>query len=193
MNNTDDIKKLIEEKMLELPESIRDVIVKSGWVNNIRNIVKKYNLRIDQGASLETETLLIMLGMETEDQYKKNLINEAQIDSDTADKITEEVNVQIFSLIRNKLVEEMNKDEDAKISERDMLLKEIEDKDENEIMIPSNPQPPSIQVNNVEQNQKNISNDFNKTNQNIVTQKLQTPIVSAPKTMTIDPYRELPE
>ena len=77
--------------------------------------------------------------------------------------------------------------------DRDELLKEIEDKDEAELMIPSAVQTPSTQVNTVEQNQKIIENDLNKSNQNTVAQKLQTPTVSAPTTMKIDPYRELPE
>jgi len=214
----DDIKKLIEERMLELPQTIRDVIVKSGWTNTIRSLVKKHNLRIDQGSNLETETLLIMLGIETQEQYIKNLINEAQLSPELAGEIAQEVNLQIFSLIKNKLIENTEeKDESAGIKEikkvisdssvnkykepdtkksleRDSLLKEIEDKDETaELMIPVAPQTPSTQVNTSEQNQKIISQDLSTTNQNTVAQKLQTPTVSAPTTMKIDPYRELPE
>ena len=77
--------------------------------------------------------------------------------------------------------------------DRDTLLKEIEDHDETELMIPSVPQSPSTQVNTTEQNQKIISQDLSTTNQNTVAQKLQTPTVSAPTTLKIDPYRELPE
>ena len=214
----DDIKKLIEERMLELPQTIRDVIVKSGWTNTIRSLVKKHNLRIDQGSNLETETLLIMLGIETQEQYIKNLINEAQLSPELAGEIAQEVNLQIFSLIKNKLIENTEeKDESAGIKEikkvisdssvnkykepdtkksleRDSLLKEIEDKDETaELMIPVAPQTPSTQVNTSEQNQKIISQDLSTTNQNTVAQKLQTPTVSAPTTMKIDPYLELPE
>lgn len=217
-----DLQTKIKNRFNELPPKIQAAITESDWVTTMRKIVKEANLRIDQGGAVEMETLLTMLGLASPEEYVNNLITEAQIDRTTAINISLKIEDQIFKKIRGILIEEDEKENDiveellkdaAKKSgefkkpiapvapikipntnpDRDTLLKEIEDKEENELMIPSEPQTPSTQVNTFEQNQKIIGQDLAKTNQNTVAQKLQTPTVSAPKTMKIDPYRELPE
>jgi ribosomal protein L31E len=203
----DDIEKLIQDSMLKLPEVIRKSITESGWEKTIRTIVKKYNLKIDQGSNIETETFLIMLGVETQEQYLKNLTTEAKLTPEIAAQIAQEVNEQIFSLIREKIIEktENGESQEEKVLEientekkdepaRADILKEIEDKDEtaghstyasSALIIEPNSPLPSTQVNTAEQNQEIIS-------KNSIAQKLQTPSVSAPKTVTVDPYREMP-
>lgn len=203
-----DTQKIIEDRFRELPESIREVITESGWEKIIRNIVSKNGLRIDQGSVIEHETLLIMLGFETPEDYLNNLINEAEIKPEIASKIAQEVNEQIFSLIRAKIIEKTETEEVAEKKtktetslERENILKEIEDPEEvlikpnNSLMIEPDIQTPSTSVNTPEQNQKIIEQDMKKTPTSInnVAQKLQTPTVSAAKTVKIDPYREIPE
>jgi hypothetical protein len=193
-----DSQKIIEDRFKELPETIREVITESGWEKSIRSIVSKHNLRIDQGAVIEHETLLIMLGFETPEDYLNNLINEAEIDPKTAGLISQDVNEQIFSLIREKIIAKTEEVEAKELAqkpptqehERVAILKEIEDQEEevvvaNDLLIPEKPATPSTQVNTTEQNKKIIEQDL--------SQKLQTPTISQPKTVTIDPYRELPE
>lgn len=207
-----DTQKIIEDRFKELPEPIRNVITESGWEKTIRNIVSKNGLRIDQGSVIEHETLLIMLGFETPDDYLNNLINEAELEPETASKIAQEVNDQIFSLIRSKIIEKTEAEEVVvekthkdPVLDRENILKEIEDREEvvlpnqskstNSLMIEPDIQTPSTQVNTPAQNQQLIQNDLNKSaqTQNTVAQKLQTPTVSAAKTVKVDPYREIPE
>lgn len=196
-----DSQKIIEDRFKELPETIREVITESGWEKNIRNIVSKHNLRIDQGAVIEHETLLIMLGFETPEDYLTNLISEAEVDAKVAEAITQDVNEQIFSLIREKIIEKTEESEAAaeiekkptEEHERVAILKEIEDKDETELMIPQSTLP-STQVTTPTPNQSSTPQpQIIMPATNSVNQKLQTPSVSQPKTVTIDPYRELPE
>lgn len=191
----DELKKLIEERMVQLPDVIRDAIVSSGWENTIREIVRKFNLRIDQGSSIETETFLVMLGIENKDQYLENIIKEAKIDKDTAQKITSEVSQKIFSLIKENIIKKTEEKEQE--PDRESILKEIEKDEENEteLAIPAQPSVPSTQVNTMEQNQKIVEQDLKNTATNAgatntVAQKLQTPSVSEPKVVKIDPYRE---
>jgi hypothetical protein len=183
-----DTQKIIEERFKELPETIREVITESGWEKIIREIVSKNNLRIDQGGIIENETLLIMLGFETPEDYLNNLIQEAKLSQEIALKVSQEVNEKIFSLIRNRIIEKTESEEvvpqNKNPLEREAILKEIEDKDETEVMIPSAVSTPSTQVNTAEQNQKIIGNSL--------TQKLQNPTISQPTVMKVDPYRELP-
>ncbi len=206
-----DTQKIIEDRFRELPEQIREVITESGWEKTIRNIVSKNGLRIDQGSVIEHETLLIMLGFETPEDYLNNLINEAEIKPEIASKIAQEVSDQIFSLIRAKIIEKTESEEVEEIHqqktkaetnlERENILKEIEDPEENQVkpnnslMIEPDVQTPSTSVNTPEQNQKIIEQDMKKTSPSVnnVAQKLQNPTVSAAKTVKIDPYREIPE
>lgn len=195
-----DLQKIIEDRFKELPTTIREVITESGWEKNIRNIVAKHNLRIDQGAVIEHETLLIMLGFETPEDYITNLINEARVDTKVAEAIAQDVNEQIFSLIREKIIEKTEEEnaiqtekEQTGEYERDAILKEIDDKDETELMIRQSSLP-STQIATPTPNQSsNTQPQIIIPVTNSVNQKLQSPTVSTAKTVKIDPYREIPE
>jgi len=194
MENLD--QKEIVELIETLPTQIQEVIKNSGWALKLSAIAKRHNLMLDQMTLLEHLVLLIMIGVINPNEISKEL-SEIGIKKDQINSIISEIDQEIFHKIKEVLIDNFEKIENTSSIknplERDSILREIEDKDETELLIPSVPQTPSTQVNTQEQNQKIISQDFSKQNQNTVAQKLQTPTVSAPKTMKIDPYREIPE
>ncbi len=112
--------KEIKERFLELPESVQKIILESGWEKTTRDIVAKYNLRIDQGALVETETMLVMFGFISPDKFKPDLISDAGVDEETADQIEKEISDRIFKLIKDKIILVTEEDEAEESAEEDI-------------------------------------------------------------------------
>lgn len=118
----DTTEKLIEEKLQELPEVIRDVVVNSDWRNVLKKIIDKNNLLIDQGLAIETETLLMMIGLDDPENYTKNIKKEAGLEKDQAIKIAEEVNEKILKEMKKKIIEKSYEESGRKENKIDDLL-----------------------------------------------------------------------
>ncbi len=101
----------IQEQFLSLPPMVRKLITESGWQNKIREIVKNNNLQIGQGAVIEDEVFLIMLGFEGPELFIQNIMREADIDLETAQKIESDVAQQIFAPLRQALMDSTQKAE----------------------------------------------------------------------------------
>ena len=101
----DETQKIIDDRLNELPEVIRDIILKSNWKDKIRRIVTKNKLHIDQGATIENLVFVTMLGMETPEDFVENAKEYANISEDQALSISSDVEKEIFREIRDKLIE----------------------------------------------------------------------------------------
>ena len=168
--------KEIEERFNELPKTVQDTILNSGWEKTTRNIVDKYNLRIDQGASIEQETMFVMFGFDDADDFTKNIMNEAGIKEDLANKITEEINRDIFKLITDRLVEKTNDEEATEPFHTDKeAIKNTPVENPHKTILSKDIEQPENQT------------IPEKTN-SIVTDNLQTPKVEVPA--KLDPYLE---
>ncbi len=99
------VKNKIEERFSSLPKGLQDAITSSNLRPTLQEIVKEKKLHIDQGALLEDETLLVMLGLESPDNYARNLQDNLKINPIQANQITEEINLKIFVPIRQYLEE----------------------------------------------------------------------------------------
>lgn len=192
----------IKKAYAELPQKIRDAIFQSEWEKHLGLILKKYNLRIDQISEIENGTVMIMLGLISMQDFVEILKNDAEIkNQETLNSLLRDLEDNIFAKIREAIMESTKEEvvpaveakEEITVKEnneldRESILKEIEKDEENEteIAIPAQPSVPSTQVNTAEQNQKIVEQDL----KNTVAQKLQTPSVSEPKVVKIDPYRE---
>lgn len=185
----------IKKAYSELPKKIQDAIFASKWEDQLSFILKKYNLRIDQIAVIEETVVLVMLGLMPITEFIETLKTDAEIkDDETINNLLIDLEESIFKKIRIALIDSVEMSEKKDEPARADILKEIEDKDEtaghstyasSALIIEPNSPLPSTQVNTAEQNQEIIS-------KNSIAQKLQTPSVSAPKTVTVDPYREMP-
>jgi hypothetical protein len=63
----------INDRFADFPEPIREAIEKSEWQAKLRQIAAKYHLRIDQGSILENETLAILDGSQSIEEYTVHL------------------------------------------------------------------------------------------------------------------------
>jgi hypothetical protein len=102
---SENTKKIIKETFNQLPKIIQDAILDSGWEEKIRRIVEKNNLHIDQGAAIESLVFVTMLGLETPDDFIRNAKEQAEITDEQAFIISREIEREIFSEIREKLIE----------------------------------------------------------------------------------------
>lgn len=100
-----------DDHFADFPEQIRDAIAKSDWQAKLRGIASKYHLRIDQGSILENETLAILDGSQSIEEYTVHLatllkLNEADLRAMAAD-----LEREIFSPIQKALQDSVHLDE----------------------------------------------------------------------------------
>lgn len=109
--------RLIQEKLDELPSSLRDAIDSSDWEIKIFDIGRRHKLHIDDLAFLQIELALAIVGISDQSSFTREVQSKLGIDDETMDKIVEDVNNEIFSHIRDHLKEEVFEDEAEKYSE----------------------------------------------------------------------------
>lgn len=113
----DNIQKTINEIFNGLPPKIQDTITNSGWEQKIRTISKRYDLVIGDAGTLETQTFLVMLGLKSPKDYKKNLVENLDVDSEKIDSILREVDEKIFLDIKSTLVSISESKEEESVDE----------------------------------------------------------------------------
>ena len=121
---------------MKLPEDLKNAIFSIDSAETIQAIGKKSNLPIDKIGELADETGLVMLGLTHPNNFISNLAERLKLDKESARKIAEEINTQIFAKVRESLkkihgVETLSQGEDT----REQILKEIE-RDETKEEIP---------------------------------------------------------
>lgn len=87
----------------KLPQEVKDAIFSIDSATMIQKIAKNYKLTVDKMGELADETGLVMLGLTHPRDYISNLSRRLEINKETAKKIAEEINTQIFSKIRESL------------------------------------------------------------------------------------------
>lgn len=122
MENTYKLPPEIKERFQQLPTPVQNIILKSGWEKTIRTIVDKYKLRIDQGSYIETETMLIMFGFVDSNDFLADIIKDAGVEPEIAQKIEAEVGEKIFKLIKDSIrnITEVHTEE-AELSKTDLV------------------------------------------------------------------------
>jgi len=93
----------LREIYLKLPEDLKAAIFNVNSADIIQAIGKKYNLTIDKIGEVADETGLVMLGLTHPNNFISNLAERLKIDKESARKIAEEVNSQIFAKVRESL------------------------------------------------------------------------------------------
>ncbi len=114
------------ERFKELPESVQNIILNSGWEEKTRKLVEKYKLRIDEGAFVETETMLIMFGFIPPEDFTKDLIKKMGIEPEIAQKLEREIGELIFKHIKDQIRvitddEEMEDTDDGIVENKDKI------------------------------------------------------------------------
>lgn len=93
----------LREVYNKIPENIRAVISSDDTDEKIFNISQKYDLHIDTAGGLGKVTLMLMLGLLKPKDFIPELIKRLKLDQETANKVAQEVNEQIFKPIRESL------------------------------------------------------------------------------------------
>jgi hypothetical protein len=114
-----EIEKIIKEQMEKLPIEVKKLFTDSSLGEKIINIGKKNGLNEGQLAILQTETNLVMLGLVHPDEYSDELKSHLNINDIRADNITNDINTEIMSGIREKIKETYEKTEESLETEPD--------------------------------------------------------------------------
>ncbi len=105
----------ILEQFKQLPPAVQESLMESNWEEETRKIVSKYNLRVDQGAYVETETMLIMFGFVSPEDFVSDLIKDTEMSEEIAKQIEADISQNIFKKIMD-MVREKSKSNDIKFS-----------------------------------------------------------------------------
>lgn len=98
-----DTQDIIKNRLSQLPEDIQRAIKDGDLASKFDSVAEKNNLKIDQNGNLQTETLLVMLGLESNSDYIDNVQKSLEISRSEAINITKDVNELILSPIRDSL------------------------------------------------------------------------------------------
>ena len=98
-----DIQEILKDRYKVLPPDMQKVISGSDYYLKLTEICKKYNLHVDQSGALQTETILVMLGLESANSYSSNIQNALEISKESADRIAKDISDSIFVEVRDSL------------------------------------------------------------------------------------------
>ncbi|HBT81760.1 hypothetical protein A2757_03455 [Candidatus Giovannonibacteria bacterium RIFCSPHIGHO2_01_FULL_48_47] len=98
-----DVEKNFYQLLEKLPKDLQNAISGVDTADAIESIAKKYSLLIDKMGILAEETGLVMLGITHPKDFISNLSQKLGVDRETARKIAEDINQQIFQKVRESL------------------------------------------------------------------------------------------
>ena len=93
----------IKEVMQTLPPPIRAYLAGGRYSAVAKSLMTKYGLHIDQGGILEREVMLLLMGIESPQEFSDSLKQEALIPDDVVRNIVTDINQQIFIPLREEM------------------------------------------------------------------------------------------
>ncbi len=165
-----------------LPTELQQVILSSDYQMKLFEIAKKHKLTYEKLGQLELETTMVILGMTPPDEYKAEVAEQMQIAGADLDNVVMEINDQVFQPIRDKLMGIYTEDEVKKGEEFAKVATNPNAVVEKTLNTTTDSKPNTpIQMGNVPTGVKNTDDAQKEVG------------VVAPKTVSMDPYRELPD
>ncbi|NQV87931.1 MAG: hypothetical protein HQ402_00040 [Parcubacteria group bacterium] len=101
----DDTNKKLEEQFKLLPAELREFIVSEELTTDLKNISNRYQLTDEQGSILETQTLIILLGLDYTNKYRDNLTEKLKAPVNIINSIVNEVKEKVFRNVASQLAE----------------------------------------------------------------------------------------
>ncbi len=98
-----DFNKIFEERFAELPEAIQKAVTDASVEKKLRALSAKHKLHLDQWVLLENEIMLTLLGLEDPKEMAKNISKEVGIEKDLAQKLVNDIAIEIFKPIREQM------------------------------------------------------------------------------------------
>ncbi len=105
----ENVQKIFKEQYNKLPPELQQAIMASDLRVKLAAIMQKYRLHIDKASVLENEVVLVLMGMESPDEFVNNARRELAISPEDSRALARDVNDQIFHPIREKLESFINK------------------------------------------------------------------------------------
>lgn len=94
--------KLIDDQFKTLPAPLQRAITLTPWRNLVGAVAKSNNLSQEQSQSLELESMLVMYGFESEDDFAGNVARELALDEARAKALASEVDQKVFAPVISK-------------------------------------------------------------------------------------------
>ncbi|MDO8430480.1 MAG: hypothetical protein Q7S72_00610 [Candidatus Taylorbacteria bacterium] len=108
-----DTQQIIKEILKILPEKIKQAIKNTDLASKFDMIAGKHGLHLDQNNTLQTETLLVMIGLEPTKDFVGNLEKNLEVSRNEALSLVDDINKEIFYSIRETLEEIQSVDEET--------------------------------------------------------------------------------
>src|SRR3989344_9663936 len=93
----------ILDQLDKLPPELKDAIFSNANAEKMADIGNKYDLLIDKVGEMTNETGLLMLGVTHPNEFVGNLAERLLVDRQTASKIADDINREIFAPVREHL------------------------------------------------------------------------------------------
>lgn len=151
----------LQKRYETLPDDLKKAIFSVETADIIQKISKKYNLQIDKMGELASETGLLMLGFTFPKDYIKNLSARLGTDIETAKKIAQEINAEIFAPVKEHLKKLHGVGEEIAMKEPSSLsAPPTQQPSTEQSPAPALPLPPLPSVTPVDLTQKHLSPSF---------------------------------
>lgn len=92
----------LKQVMKTLPPVIRNYLVEEKYTPVAKSLMSKYGLRVDQAGVLEREIMLLLMGVETPDDFTEALAREASLEQGVIAGIVQDINDKIFMPLRKE-------------------------------------------------------------------------------------------
>jgi hypothetical protein len=100
---TQDLQTIIKDQLAALPLVVQKAVRSSEIQANLRALSGAYKLHVDQWESLEEEVMMTLLGIDPIEDLQQNIVTEVGVDTETAARLTQDINKIIFEPIRQEL------------------------------------------------------------------------------------------
>ncbi len=94
---------ILLDRLDKLPPQLKDAMFSDLNAEKMFDIGKKHGLLIDKIGEMTNETGLLMIGITHPNEFVGNLAERLQIDRETASKIADDINREIFAPVRDHL------------------------------------------------------------------------------------------
>ena len=91
----------IKHALSTLPNNIQNAVNVFPWETKVPGITVKYNMQIDEASVFQQETMKVVVGLSSSQDYKKNLMKSLNINSNLAESLVFEANTHIFKELQN--------------------------------------------------------------------------------------------
>lgn len=91
---------LIKDHLAALPEPVRKAIASFDWAREVFDIGRKHSMHVDRIGELQTEVMLVVLGLVSPRDFQNELFDRIEPNRDIALEISDEVNQKVFIRIR---------------------------------------------------------------------------------------------